>query len=126
MGAHHGGILRGHEGRVSGALFLSDGRILSWSIDRTLRLWRADGTPDGVLRGHEGRVSGALVLPDERVLSWSADGTLRLWRANGTPEGVLRGREGEARILVYSRTVAETAIRCATYGFEVPLQTWPP
>jgi hypothetical protein len=42
--------LRGHRDEVWGALELRDGRLLSWSKDKTLRLWVADGTPLGAMR----------------------------------------------------------------------------
>jgi WD40 repeat protein len=39
-------VLAGHEGSVSGALLLPDGRrALSWSDDRTLRLWDLEAPP---------------------------------------------------------------------------------
>jgi WD40 repeat protein len=76
-----------------GALELRDGRLLSWSVDTTLRLWAADGTELTVLRGHEGSVSGALELRDGRLLSWSDDKTLRLWAADGAELKVLEGHE---------------------------------
>ena len=76
--------LRGHEESVSGALQLSDGRLLSWSNDRTLRLWSAEGTPVAELRGHKEPVWGALQLSDGRLLSWSRDRALRLWSSGGT------------------------------------------
>src|SRR5690606_30822229 len=37
-------VLEGHPCRVLGALRLVVGRLLSWSSDRTLRLWGSDGT----------------------------------------------------------------------------------
>jgi WD40 repeat protein len=72
-------VLRGHEYGVYGALTLPDGRLLSWSGDKTLRLWSAEGAPLTVLRGHQSEVKGARTLPDGRLLSWSDDNTLRLW-----------------------------------------------
>jgi WD40 repeat protein len=75
-----------HDGEVYGALAFPGGRFLSWSEDKTLRLWRSDGTPDGdPLRGHESGVTGAVVLLDGGFLSWSKDKTLRLWRSDGLP-----------------------------------------
>jgi WD40 repeat protein len=75
--------LAGHENSVLGALLLPDAkRALSWSFDRTLRLWDLEmgnqiGEP---LTGHEWSVYGALLLPDgKRALSWSGDTTIRLW-----------------------------------------------
>ncbi|PJF30200.1 MAG: hypothetical protein CUN51_08580, partial [Candidatus Thermofonsia Clade 1 bacterium] len=43
-GGHLLRTLRGHEEQVLGALELRDGRLLSWSEDKTLRLWVANGT----------------------------------------------------------------------------------
>jgi NB-ARC domain/APAF-1 helical domain len=83
--------LRGHEDDITGALVLGDGRLLSWSEDRTLRLWAADGTPLAVLAGHEREIYGARELTDGRLLSRSNDETLRLWAADGTPLAVLGG-----------------------------------
>ena len=63
-----------HDDWVSGALFSRDDRrILSWSNDRTLRLWdAATGAPIGPAMKHDGSVSGALFSRDERrILSWS-------------------------------------------------------
>jgi WD40 repeat protein len=70
-----------HEGPVKGALFDKDARrILSWSLDKTLRLW--DGVAIGEPLRHDGAVLGALYSPDgKRILSWSSDKTLKLWDA---------------------------------------------
>ncbi|PJF30211.1 MAG: hypothetical protein CUN51_08575, partial [Candidatus Thermofonsia Clade 1 bacterium] len=89
-GGHLLRTLCGHEDWVRGALELRDGRLLSWSVDATLRLWAADGAPLATLRGHEGRVWGALELRDGRLLSWSWDATLRLWAADGAPIDTIR------------------------------------
>lgn len=80
--AHTGyalGLLVGHQHCVSGALELRDGRILSWSLDWTLRLWDADGLSSDVLEGHSDQVHEALELKDGLIFSWSYDKTLRLW-----------------------------------------------
>ena len=49
-----------HGGPVSGALYSPDGkRILSWSDDKTLRLWdAATGAAIGEPLRHEGTVNG--------------------------------------------------------------------
>jgi len=83
--------LTGHTGSVYGALELSDGRLLSWGWDKTLRLWMAEGQALAVLSGHTAEVSGALELSDGRLLSWGWDGTLRLWKADGQALAVLSG-----------------------------------
>jgi WD40 repeat protein len=75
-------VLRGHGAAVEGAVFLDDGRALSWSEDGTLRAWGDDGVCV-VFAGHRGAVHGALALPGGRALSWSEDGTLRAWGGDG-------------------------------------------
>jgi WD40 repeat protein len=83
--------LEGHSELVSGALALTDGRILSSSFDSTIRLWTADGAPLAELEKHTGWVLGTLALSDGRFLSWSDDQTLRLWASNGAPLVELQG-----------------------------------
>lgn len=73
------GVLRGHAASVVDLDVLPDGRLLSWSLDGTLRLWdRWSLDCLAVLEGHHGKVRGALLLGSD-VLSWGGDGTLRLW-----------------------------------------------
>jgi WD40 domain-containing protein len=81
----------GHRMYVRGAAALSDGRLLSWSDDTTLRLWTSDGAPLAELKGHRGRIFGATALSDGRLLSWSDDGTLRLWANEGAALAELKG-----------------------------------
>jgi hypothetical protein len=71
-----------HNGPARGAIYSPDGkRILSWSSDKTLRLWdAATGAAIGEPLRHEDVVKGAVYSPDgKRILSWSEDKTLRLW-----------------------------------------------
>src|SRR5258708_22646819 len=58
-----------------------ESRLLSWSGDKTVRLWEvATGRQIGPAMTHEGSVYGALLSRDEsRLLSWSWDNTVRLW-----------------------------------------------
>jgi WD40 repeat protein len=72
---------------VGGFEELTDGNILSWSGDGTLRLWdRQSGQMMATLAGHTGWIWDAKELPDGRILSWSRDKTLRLWnRHSGQP-----------------------------------------
>ena len=65
-------------------------RILSWSWEKTARLWDvATGQELGPAMEHDGPVNGAVLTKDEtRILSWSFDHTLRLWNADW-PKGNL-------------------------------------
>jgi WD40 repeat protein len=74
----------GAPGQVIGAQALSDGRVLSWSRDATLRVWDLATGESRALTGHDALVEGAQLLPDGRVLSRSHDWSIRLWDIDGT------------------------------------------
>ena len=83
-------VIRGHTSTVSSLAALPDGRLLSGSGDRTLKVWdervlsvrggAAADTCAATLVGHTGWVTALAVLPDRRVVSGSWDGTVRVWR----------------------------------------------
>jgi WD40 repeat protein len=84
-------VFEGHTSGVDGALQLTDGHILSWSRDKTLRIWDTDGRSLTILEGHTDSVWGALQLIDGRILSRASDKTLRIWDINGRPLTALEG-----------------------------------
>jgi WD40 repeat protein len=76
--------LTGHRGFVFAVSVSADGkRLLTGSIDKTLRLWDADtGKELRAFEGHTHFVLGAALSPDgTRVLSASRDNSVRLWDA---------------------------------------------
>ena len=90
-------VLRGHSSPVLCVAVLSDGRVLSGSLERVVRLWDLRPADDGgqrpavQLRGHADAVRAVGELADGRLFSASDDGTLRLWApADGRAEAVLR------------------------------------
>jgi tetratricopeptide (TPR) repeat protein len=84
-------LLQGHTDQVNGLLEASDGSLISWSLDRTLRRWNRNGELLAVLEGHTASVNGVLEMPDKRLLSWSTDKTLRIWSESGEALAVLSG-----------------------------------
>ncbi len=91
-------------------MVLADGaRALSWSEDRTLRLWDLASGESRALEGHSDRVTGAVVLADgARALSWSADGTLRLW---DLASGESRALEGHSDRVIWRGGVGRRRAR---------------
>lgn len=73
-----------HSDAPEGAYLLSDGRILTWSNDRTLKIWTQDGIVEATLIGHENYIRNAFALDNGDIVSWSTDGTVRIWDASTT------------------------------------------
>lgn len=80
----------GHLGGVNGMLPFND-KLLSWSEDKSLRIWSLDGVSMVAMRGHSGRIREALLLDNHRVLSWSRDNTLRIWDIHEKPIQTFNG-----------------------------------
>ena len=70
--------LRGHTQSIKGLSELPDGRVVSWSLDSTMRVWDLT-TGTCVLSMHSPNISSMAVLPDGRILSGSVK-ALRVWR----------------------------------------------
>ena len=84
-----------HEGSSS---LVGSGRIVSGSLDTTLKVWRlADGSCEKTLQGHGRAVNCVAVLPGgELFVSGSSDGTLKVSRlADGSCEKTLRGHRSD-------------------------------
>ena len=118
-------VLEGHSHGVNGALILADDRILSWSFDKTLRLWDSfNGACLAVLKGHSDNVTGALALAGGRLLSWaggykSADHTLRLWDGNATCLAVFEGHVGGVL-----GVLALEGGRVLSWSYDTTLRVW--
>lgn len=59
--------------------------IASASVDKTIKIWRIDGTEIATLKGHQAIVRSVKFSPDGKfIASTSDDGTVKLWHRNGT------------------------------------------
>jgi WD40 repeat protein len=70
---------RGHGAGISGVLELTSERILSWSGDKTIRLWDLQSS---VARRYASSIAGAIELSIGGVLSWSDDNELQMWSSD--------------------------------------------
>ena len=90
--------LSGHGSAVTSLAFSSDGaRLVSGSVDRSVRLWDVTRPDQKPIRfdGHGGWVWAVAFTPDgERLVSGGADRAIRLWPTRSAPlaEGVCAHR----------------------------------
>jgi WD40 repeat protein/serine/threonine protein kinase len=87
-------ILDAHTAALNMVIYSPDGAIIATaSDDRTVGLWKADGTLTHKLVGHTDEVWRVVFTPDsKRVMSSSKDGTARIWDvASGKNVQTFRG-----------------------------------
>ena len=88
------GVRTGHGDWVSALDFSRDGHLLaSGSWDKTIRVWRQDGTCVAVLQGHADPIEQvAFDFSGTRLLSRARDGDARVWRWHGEPASLVISR----------------------------------
>lgn len=91
--AHLDALAQGHAEWVQGALALSNGEVVSWAYDHSLRIWSPQtGSTRQILAGHRFWVLGVVELPGERLASWSVDCDVMVWEiATGQRITTLQG-----------------------------------
>jgi tetratricopeptide (TPR) repeat protein len=85
--------LRGHSHIIYAVIELMDGRIVSCSEDKTIKIWNlTDYSCEQTLTGHKRGVYSLVTLPDGRIASGSGDKTIKIWNiGSSTCEKTLRG-----------------------------------
>ena len=97
-------VMKGHTDEVYRVLELRTGDFLSWSKDRTLRIWSPDGTCKAVSDGNTDSDRGFLELRSGAILSWciyalvekksyvgQEEKSIRIWAPDGNLISVIRG-----------------------------------
>jgi WD40 repeat protein len=99
-------------------MLVTDGDILSWSDDNTLRIWNAvTGACSAIFEGHTGGVNGRMLLMNGDILSWSDDDTPRVWNATtGVCSVMLRHNDAPFRRPDLSVAQFSLESRCAPVG----------
>ncbi len=81
--------LQGHTNSIKCVTLLSDGRFVSSSDDKTLKIWDPGMKPGAqcvaTLRGHTEWIRCVTLLLDGRFVSGSFDNTLKIWDPSMTP-----------------------------------------
>ncbi len=70
-------LLKGHTQGIQGAVALCDDRLLTWSWDRTARLWDAEGQCVAIVAEDE-EVTGGVRIDDTRWVSWGESNALHI------------------------------------------------
>jgi len=113
-------VLYGHEGAVTSLAFDPEGRLVSASGDRTIRVWELNEQaivpePDRVqewkarryeqiasLCGHAGPVHCIASLPDGRIVSVCADRSIKCWLPDLPASLRLRGHISSVRAVAFT------------------------
>lgn len=90
--------LSGHQGAVVFVAISPDSNLIaSGSVDKTVKLWRRDGSLVATLTGHRSVVRAIAFSPDRKTIaSVSDDRTIKLWNLQGQ---LLRTIEGHSASL---------------------------
>ncbi len=87
-------VCGGHEGGVSSVCITKDGKIVSGSSDKTIRVWDMQGKELAICRGHKDSGLSICVTNDGKIVSASWDRTVRIWDMQGKELAICRGHEG--------------------------------
>jgi WD40 repeat protein len=96
--------LSGHIGPVYGVEFSPNGQFIATaSADRTVKLWRTDGTLLNTFAKHQAAVWDVAFSPDGQLIaSASRDKTVKLWQQDGRLLSTLKGHKDEVVGITFS------------------------
>ncbi|MEG4963455.1 MULTISPECIES: WD40 domain-containing protein [unclassified Microcoleus] len=96
--------LEGHGDVVWGLSFSPDGEtIASSSVDKTVKLWRRDGSLLATFKGHTNSVSSVAFSPDNKTIaSASLDKTVKIWQTDGSLLATFKGHTNSVTSVAFS------------------------
>ncbi|MEG4231683.1 AAA family ATPase [Microcoleus sp. Pol11C3] len=96
--------LEGHGDVVWGLSFSPDGEtIASSSVDKTVKLWRRDGSLLATFKGHTNSVSSVAFSPDNKIIaSASLDKTVKIWQTDGNLLATFNGHTNSVTSVAFS------------------------
>jgi WD40 repeat protein/tetratricopeptide (TPR) repeat protein len=96
--------LEGHGDVVWGLSFSPDGEtIASSSVDKTVKLWRRDGSLLATFKGHTNSVSCVAFSPDNKTIaSASLDKTVKIWQRDGSLLATFKGHTNSVTSVAFS------------------------
>ncbi|MEG3934981.1 AAA family ATPase [Microcoleus sp. T3_B1] len=96
--------LEGHGDVVWGLSFSPDGEtIASSSVDKTVKLWRRDGSLQATFKGHTNSVSCVTFSPDNKIIaSASLDKTVKIWQTDGSLLATFKGHTNSVTSVAFS------------------------
>jgi len=114
--------LSGHKGSVDAVAISPQGSIIATaSQDKTVKLWKPDGTLLKTLIGHDAQVYAVAFSADSQIIaSGGEDKTIKLWKQDGT---LLKTLEGHSNA-VKGVTISPNGEMIASGGWDGTVKLW--